>query len=358
MDLHETVPLNHRLIHASSWSHAKSRALDIIEKHPLNQQLEVFLPTLTPGAVGSLSRQGGFYYSMHISPRELVDECLAHPERHYYAILKNAPQDGANTLNLFPNGDLLLSLDHDTYTQFGLVGHHPTLPPALKSVKSVHGKTYVITISLLKLDKSSSFGERVLTCLDRFGPTDMWICATNDAGDALTIAITHDSAQRNRIELAGSVHPFDSIRIPSVSHASANQEHIEDVFEWLGVMACRIESLLQGDTPDDYVSSFTLPMLENSSPMTATSVRWRGLIPEAFCNNAVQFAREQVKSKRVPWAAVLVWGFSDALVSWWQDGKRRDHGFQVEGSNNYSIVCLPDNQYWLIQSIAAHDTTD
>ncbi|KAF0699036.1 Aste57867_10381 [Aphanomyces stellatus] len=367
MDL-PTLPLNHHLVHVSSWKHPKSRAQDIVQTHPFNQQLEVFLPTLTPGAVGSLSREESFFYSLHLTPRELVEECRAHPETRYYAILKNAPQDGANTVTLFPSGDLLLSLDYDTYTQFGLVGANPSFPPGLKAIKSAHGKTYVITISVLRLDPLTSFGERVFACLDRFGAADFLVCATSATGQAQTVAITHESAQRKRLELNSSVHGFDAIRVPSLQVVAPptnheewddQRKHIQDTLDWLGAMACRLEGLLQGEAPaDEYVSTYTLPYAAELPPTTAaTSVRWRGLIPEAFCTKAVEYAKTQVAEKRVPWAAVLVWGFPDALASWWQHGARRDHGFQMEGSNGYTLVCLPGDRYWLIQSIGAQDTT-
>ncbi|RHZ04226.1 hypothetical protein DYB37_004213 [Aphanomyces astaci] len=370
MDLPGKLPMNRHVVHVSSWKHPKSPGMDIVQTHPLNQQLEVFLPTATPSSVGSLSRQGSFFYALRLCPRELVEECLTHPDTRYYAILKNAPQDGANTMTLFPSGDLVLSLDHDTYTQFGLVGHPSALPPGLKSIKkSAHGNMHVIAISINGLQSDSPFKARVFACLDRFGPVDLLVCATNSNGHAQTVSITHDAAQRRRLELSATVHSFESIVLPDALSSSPpkagkggstadQKDHIQDVHEWLGLMCCRLDGLLQGSSPDEYASSYIVPGVDEPTTAErhrATSVRWRGLIPESFCATALEYAKSQVADKAVPWAAVIVWGFPDTLASWFDKGKRRDHGFQMEGTNGYTIVCLPENQYWVIQSIGAQD---
>ncbi|ETV98484.1 hypothetical protein H310_08622 [Aphanomyces invadans] len=366
MELPKKLPMNRHVVRVSSWTNPKSTGMDIVQSHPLNQQLEVFLPTATPSSVGVLARQGAFYYSLRLHPRELIEECLAHPDLRYYAILQNAPQDGANSMALYPNGELILSLDHDTYTQFGLIGHRAALPPGLKSMKSTHGNLHVIAIDVHALQADSPFKSRVFACLERFGPVDLFVCATHANGQVQTVSITHDSAHRRRLELNAEIYPFDNIVLPQPtssfpienadSTTSDPRHHIQDVHEWLGVMACRIEGLLQRASPDEYVSSYQVPGVSSTERSRATSVRWRGLIPESFCAAALDYAKTQVAEQAVPWAAVLVWGFPDTLASWYQQGKRRDHGYQMEGANGYTIVCLPGDSYWVIQSLGAQDS--
>ncbi|KDO20844.1 hypothetical protein SPRG_14075 [Saprolegnia parasitica CBS 223.65] len=350
------LPLNRHLVHTSTWSNPKSRAWDLVDAHPLNQQVDVFLPSATPGSVGPLAREGSFFYAMRVSPLALLQECLAKPELRYYATLKNAPIDGANTLGLFPSGHLVLVLDHATYTQFGLIGEKV----ATASGEALHGRRYRVVIELHAknmVDAASAFRARVLACVARFPPLDLLLCAINSRGSFQTIAITDanvddDESVRKRIEVTSQVQAFADIALPAHVSSTTDRDEIAAVYEWLGLVACRLLSPL----PDEYLSSYASPIAE-TTPGRAVSLRWRGLIPDTLVHTAVEYAKKQVADGSAPFAAVSVWGFPDSVASWWQKGHRRDHGFQLEGANGYTILCLPHDTYCIIQSLGAQDRT-
>ncbi|OQR89823.1 hypothetical protein ACHHYP_06024 [Achlya hypogyna] len=365
------LPLNRHLVHVSSWDHAQSRAWDVVDLHPLNQQVDVFFPTGTPSSVGPLSREGSFFYSMTVSPVALIHEVLRQPDLRYYALLKNSPVDGSNTLAIFPSGQLVLCLDHETYIQFGLAGEKM----ATISGESVHGRQYRVVIELYgkaMQDAMSSYRTRVLGCLAKFQPVDVLVCALNDRGSYQTIAfdgangeLEDGTPQRKRIEVNSDVHSFPEVALPTgldrlgarpatADEWTATRAAIGDVYEWLGLVACRMPVPVQ----DDYLSSYVCPLdAVASTNSCAVSVRWRGLIPDSHVRKAVEYAKKQVADGVVPFAAVTVWGFPDTPASWWQKGVRRDHGFQFEGANGYTILCLPSNAYVLVQSLGAADAT-
>ncbi|EQC39876.1 hypothetical protein SDRG_02533 [Saprolegnia diclina VS20] len=354
------LPLNRHLVHTSTWSDPRSRAWDLVDAHPLNQQVDVFLPSATPGSVGPLAREGFFFYAMRVSPLALLQECLAKPELRYYATLKNAPIDGANTLGLFPSGHLVLVLDHETYTQFGLVGEKI----ATASGEALHGRRYRVVIELHAnnmVDAASSFRARVLACVARFPPLDLLICAVNGRGSFQTIAITDandavddesDASVRKRIEVTSQVQAFAAIALPAQISTTCDRNEIAAVYEWLGLVACRLLSPLS----DEYLSTYVSPV-EATTPGRAVSLRWRGLIPDTLVRTAVEYAKKQVADGVAPLAAVSVWGFPDTVASWWQKGHRRDHGFQLEGANGYTVLCLPNDTYCIVQSLGAQDAT-
>ncbi len=55
--------------------------------------------------------------------------------------------------------------------------------------------------------------------------------------------------------------------------------------------------------------------------------------------------RQQVNAAGYAWAAVHVWGFRDAPVSW--HGARHGHGPLLGGENDYTVLLLPGDQYVL-----------
>ncbi len=268
-----------------------------------------------------------------------------------------------------------MSIDHSTYTQLGLIGHKQKMPRGCKSVEKLHGKKYIVVVVLTSLQRSSDFSDRVFTCLGRFGVIDMLVCAVNAHGNEQTISIDTEAIGddedflRKRLEINGDLHSFADAHLPPINNQvpsdgsswERQRQNIQQVHEWLGIAACRMEGLLQKRMHrDEYLSTYSPfddATADDRQEGPAVSIRWRGLITNHFCKKAVMHAKEQVAQKRVPWAAVMVWGFPDTPASWWQKGIRREHGFILEGCNGYTLVCLPNDAYWLIQSIGANDRT-
>ena len=64
------------------------------------------------------------------------------------------------------------------------------------------------------------------------------------------------------------------------------------------------------------------------------------------------FPRKHLEEQTdLPWAALTVWGFEDAPVSW----KSNEHGWLCSGDNGYTLVLFRSGHYWLLTSLASHD---
>ncbi|KAF1315679.1 Ribonuclease p protein subunit p40, partial [Globisporangium splendens] len=385
----------------SCTSHPKSRHEEILQGHALNQQLELCLPGDKEGLAlaQSLKWETSFYYevttslAMFLSKRFIAEYVL---QGTVYMIAKNVPVDSSNSAMLLPTGELLLLVDSGTYAQLGLVGkkYGHAIPaecrPAAEHAR--RAQRYVVTLDLKSntftsdTDKDKSARERIVSCLEtKFAPLEMLVCAYNERGSACTIIFgDDDTIERKRVELNGEWTHFQDIMVPqfekfysslgAIDTSDDNGEtsirskkeklvaSLQGAYDWFGLVACRLTYLLKQEAPEEYVSVFTgVPdMFEFQASGEIASVRWRGLIASEFCRkNVVEKAAHAVKSGKVAWAAVMVWGFPDALVSWKQkEGRQtREHGYLVNGTNHYTILLLPNEEYFLLQSLGAHDET-
>ncbi|GAB9465674.1 Ribonuclease p protein subunit p40 [Globisporangium polare] len=408
-------PSQRTLVWRSSLRHAdKSRHLEILEGHALNQQLELCVPGKQGVALAqSLKWETSFFYEVTTSlamllSRRFIKEYVL--QGSVYMIAKNVPLDSSNSAMLLPNGELLLLVDSATYEQLGLVGekYGKAIPMDSRGTATYarQSQRYVVVLDLKAKafvsddGEDSSVRDRVVRCLEtKFAPLEILLCAYNERGAARTIIFgDDDSLERKRVEVNGEwthlqelmVPQFDkfystiaanpsssdvvssSTDAPSPSNRAREEllASLEQAYDWFGLVACRLTDLLKQQTPEEYVSTFTgVPdLFEFESNSELASVRWRGLIASEFCKSVFEKAASAVKSGQVPWATLMVWGFPDALVSWTQrDGKkngkekqkqiRREHGFLVNGSNNYTILLLPNEEYVLLQALGPHDAT-
>lgn len=395
-------PLSSRtLVWHSSFRHPKSRHEEILHGHALNQQLEICFPGKDGLAIAqSLKWETSFYYeittslSMFLSKRFIAEYIL---QGCVYMIAKNVPVDSSNTAMLLSTGELLLLVDSSTYEQLGLIGekYGKAIPSECRpsAAHARRAQRYLITLDLKAKAFASEgddtcFRDRVVNCLEtKFAPLEMLVCAYNERGSARTITFgDDDTMERKRVEVNGEWTHVQDVVLPQFekfySSAAGGGEDASDggsqqatqktkeelvaslhgAYDWFGLVACRLTDLLKQQTPEEYVSMFTgVPdMFEIQSGGEIATVRWRGLLVSEFCkNNVLEKAAQAVKSGKVPWAAVMVWGFPDALVSWTQkEGtQRREHGYLVNGSNHYTVILLPNEEYFLLQSLGAHDAT-
>lgn len=90
-------------------------------------------------------------------------------------------------------------------------------------------------------------------------------------------------------------------------------------------------------------------------PLSAdmTCLQWEGLLPACSITDAITLCRKEVGCGACPWAAVHVWGFVDAPVSW--QGTEHGCGPVMGGENDYVVLLLPDDQYVLFVSAGEGD---
>ncbi|TYZ65410.1 hypothetical protein PybrP1_002487 [[Pythium] brassicae (nom. inval.)] len=396
------LPAARTLVWHSSLHAAKSRHSELLGGLALAQQLEV----VVPGAAGvafaqTLQWDTSFFYevtaplALLLSRRFVRDYVL---QGAVSMIAKNVPVDGANSAMLLPSGELLLLVDADTYAQLGIVGrkYGGAVPAACRPSAA----RYVVAIDL----KTKAFAgdadgdagserDRVVRCLETaFAPLEMLVCAVNERGAARTLLFgDDDTVERKRVEVNGGVTLFQDVvlpqlqlfgsRVPAPTTSDNDNDNdataaaaaqmtrdallasLQEAYDWMGLVACRLTELLQHKSPEAYVSTFTgpradaLPFAPVASELAA--VRWRGLVATDFRRSVVDKAAQAVKRRQVPWAVVMAWGFPDALASWTQKSgtERREHGFLVSGSNHYTLLLLPNDEYILLQALGPHDAT-
>lgn len=82
-------------------------------------------------------------------------------------------------------------------------------------------------------------------------------------------------------------------------------------------------------------------------------IEWEGLLPACSITDAITLCRDEVGRGACPWAAVYVWGFVDAPVSWL--GTEHGCGPVMGGENDYIVLVLPNDQYVLFVSAGEGD---
>ncbi|TMW60880.1 hypothetical protein Poli38472_000922 [Pythium oligandrum] len=395
-------PASRLLVWHSTFTHARSRHQRVVRGHAMNQQVEVVLPTRSGASIAQALRwETGFYYqvtttpAMFLSKRFIAEYIL---QGAVYMIAKNVAIDSQNTVMLVPSGELLLLVDNETYEQLGLVGQKYGLDVPAECQSALQHRKRRSQRRLVRLDlksplftteASSHEYERLVRVLDtKFEPVEMLVCAYNERGAARTLIFGEDDTiERTRVELNGEHDTFQDVVLPLLDqfYQEASQSEgsrldmevmrssLEGVYDWLGAVACRLTELLQQKPLEEYVSTFTgqpdaIPTAPE--PQELSTVRWRGLIANEFVERAMDKARESVQNGTVPWAAVTVWGFPDAIVSWEQEYesasnkknparevKSREHGYLLNGSNNYTFLLLPKDEYFVLQEVGPHDET-
>ncbi|KAJ0406840.1 hypothetical protein P43SY_008862 [Pythium insidiosum] len=411
-------PSSRLMVWHSSFAHARSRHAQIVQGHALNQQMELVLPGGAGREVAEkLQWETSFYYevtaplSLLLSPRFVADYVLS---GSVCMIAKNVALDSSNSAMLLPNGELLLLVDSATYERLGLVGQKygqdatPVDCEAAAEHRRRRAQRYVVRIDLAAFAddadsaSSSSYVARVRDVVaSKLQPVEMLLCALNERGAPRTIVFSDDdSLERKRIEVNGKTERLQDVFLPALHEfyretsrdamsMEAMRTSLEQVHDWLGIVACRLPDLLRADAAvDDYVSTFTgRPELvqQQQADNELSTVRWRGLFAAGFVQRMLDEARDAVKRGAIPWAALTVWGFQDALVSWQQEPAQaqrhrrekrrsdrtkktedtpaapgvvsREHGYLVNGDNELTFLLLPNDEYFVLQNVGPHDAT-
>jgi hypothetical protein len=61
---------------------------------------------------------------------------------------------------------------------------------------------------------------------------------------------------------------------------------------------------------------------------------------------------QEDENNNIPWAIINVWGFKDSPISW----NKHEHGYFMNGENNYSFIVYNDGTYILYQALGTYDT--
>lgn len=135
---------------------------------------------------------------------------------------------------------------------------------------------------------------------------------------------------------------------------------VAELHEWLGMVALDMRaSLYSAPAPaEPELSSLRLLSLPLVAPVAPAdgcrALRWRGMLAPAAVHSLLTQAAALVERGELAWAALTVWGFVDAPVSW----GLKEHQFALTGAeNDYTVVLLPGGRC-LLRLAASGRTED
>ena len=139
---------------------------------------------------------------------------------------------------------------------------------------------------------------------------------------------------------------------------------VAELHEWLGMVALDLRAGLYSapaavDDPSSGLSALrlhSLPLVPPAAPADGCrALRWRGMLAPSAVHGLLAQAAALVSRGDVAWAALTVWGFVDAPVSW---GLREHQVALAAGAeNDYTVVLLPGGRC-LLRLAASGRTED
>ncbi|CAG5128882.1 unnamed protein product [Candidula unifasciata] len=176
----------------------------------------------------------------------------------------NTKLDTSDCVAVTPSGCLLLHLTKDTYEQLGLEARKQTYHEKISDI-------YVVQINLLAdhFRPGKKGYDRVLWCLkDRLDlafnflvawePHDDKVCSSS-----LGVYFAEKCPRVERVAQEKTSRVFTSLPCPKIDavqpEGSEDGCHYQEVFEWLGAVACGIDITSEDTGPDSYTSTLACP---------------------------------------------------------------------------------------------------
>ncbi|KAL1919763.1 uncharacterized protein VTP21DRAFT_1694 [Calcarisporiella thermophila] len=247
------------------------------------------------------------------------------------------------------DGKLTLSLSKDTYESLGLTG---------KPSKFGRQK-FVVIIDLL--EKSMIPGkngyERVQWCFENTFTQELefYIAFVNPATSKTEEMQFPSNFKSEKVQLNTTYRTLNDIFVPDMNSLLLTSEddkswrrNAMEAYEWMAMASLGSPRICLIDKVDPFVSVYQPP--SNSTHQNVTSVRWKGLIPPQIVVQLLDSCRQYIHTR--PWISINIWGFKDSPFSW----RGSEHGYLVNGENNYSIMLLPREDYVIFQQLGAYDT--
>lgn len=327
-----------------------------VRDHHFNHAVEVFVPEdCLPSAVSSTPPP---YYLAHLPLSHFLQPHLR--TRYFEAAVKEpAPLalslgrkvDVHSVFALIPPGILLLSVDKDLYELLGL--------PGTPSRFQKHRHVVQVDLTAPSFIPGKPGFERVKRCLGERPELRADFILTWDSKDLSSQEKFMQDFNAERFANVEDCFPLTDLCLPLIRgkcpHGCYDNGEVTagsagDIHTWLGGVACGVD--FEEGAPGDYVSAFTMP--EPHIPeQHGTRTRWSGMVTATHICSILQAIRAYLSDggSNAPWAALSVWGFEDAPVSW----RTNEHGWFLSGDNHYQVVLFRTGQFWIIKTLATHD---
>eukprot|EP00897_Mesotaenium_endlicherianum_P008162 jgi/Mesen1/7374/ME000382S06572 len=376
---------------ASSFLAPSSKHSTYIDGHPFNSALELLLPFPhdTDAAVikssvtqcaSQLEPLTGSFHVLRTSVASFLEQAFLDKyirgQGHFVALSSGTAIDRTDVVGIAA-GKLHMAVTRDTYHRLGLTGKASELTP---------GQRYNICIDL----RAPSFvagrklHDRVLECLQLRAAAMEFLCTF--ALDELPGEISLPAGVRaHKLAVRRVHHTLPAFPLPPIGALGASKDELsapagstgEDneeeegggdlrwetgacpleaecltaLHEWLGAAACRVQSAGGGNGQAAGYEWLAMPWPGEPAVGHMHALHWTGLIHPAQVKATISQARLAVDSGQCPFAAVNVWGFADAPVSW----AGAEHGYLRGGENDYSFVIFPGGRYLVFSASGASD---
>ncbi|XP_035270040.1 ribonuclease P protein subunit p40 [Anguilla anguilla] len=352
----EKCPRNLLICEKSSFLNEKSRHATHVAKHFFNYKVSVLIPEcgIIPSGLRSVVSSFSKYYLLKNLPvyKLLEEEFLEKVVKKgcLYALSYKTRIDQDNTFALLPTGQVILSVDKDTYEELGLEG---------KASQYNHRQPmrYVVTIDLT--DKSMAAGgkryKRVMWALqEKVQLTSDFLLARYSTGGDGEDLLQSFFSQYSSKELKPSIssQTFKNLLCPSLDPTDLRGDtrscDPQQFLEWLGAVTMDISC---NNEAASFVSAYCCPEPQSSVSQALLCTTTGLLLPEDIHSLLEELRRYFDEPRFTSWLSVTVHGFADSPVSW----GGTEHGFHKGGENFYTFVLFKNQDYWLHMATGAND---
>ncbi|KAJ8418719.1 hypothetical protein AAFF_G00002180 [Aldrovandia affinis] len=352
----EKCPRNLLVCEKSSFLNEKSRHDIHVAKHFFNYKVSILIPEcgIIPSFLSSVVNGFSKYYLVRDLPlhKLLEDEFLEKVVKtgSLYALSYKTRIDQDNTFAILPTGQVILSVDKDTYEELGLEG---------KASQYNHRQPmrYVVTIDMT--DKSLAPGgkryKRVMWALkEKVQLTSDFLLARYSIGGDEEGLLQSCLSQYSCKELRPSVstQTLRDLLCPSLDPADlrrdARSHDPQQFLEWLGTVTMDMSS---NNEATSFVSTYCCPEPQSSMSQALVYTVTGLLLPEDIHSLLKELRRYFDEPRFTSWLSMTVHGFADSPISWGST----EHGFHKGGENFYTFVIFKNQDYWLHMATGAND---
>ncbi|EFA82025.1 RNase P protein subunit [Heterostelium album PN500] len=241
----------------------------------------------------------------------------------FYALSQLNRLDDGNVVAFLPDSKIILNVDKETYQQLGLSG---------RASKLTSDSRYIIVLDCKSKDflPESATYKRIQWCFkDRLSTVRLISFALNNDGKLKEIQFPEGTANIKVLPNSRR-QSVDKYRVPVLHNSAAavafeqldklsQCDFINGWNEYIGMILCGVQADEKAE-------------VGSVAPDGNDSYR----VGECFVGSV----------------SGMVHGFADSPVSWNQN----EHGYEVNGDNDYSIILNNNNEYWTLSTINSADT--
>ncbi|PKY14508.1 hypothetical protein RhiirB3_426515 [Rhizophagus irregularis] len=361
MSIFISEPVKSKLyISHSSITLKKSRHEQIILDHPFNNNLDIFFPSIINSKkITSLFNNEFFYYKVDLPLSWFIERDFIRDYVKSGCVVALSLTEGidiANVIALDSLGTLILNLTKDTYEELGLDGKSTKFGP--------DKQRFVVQIDLKEksLIPGKKGYERIKWCFNNtLTKKFTFLISFVKSGTKKSSEIDFPSLF-NAEKILGKFdvnNTFDNILIPDLNMIKNISNEFQwrldavEIYDWIGLASIQAQRIKSHDQVDPFISVYKPP--EPYSNGNGSFIKYTGFIPsltiKELFDSVSNFLREDA-SNNIPWAIINVWGFKDSPISW----NKHEHGYFMNGENNYSFIVYNDGTYILYQALGTYDT--